>query len=53
MKLGESKIVVEFSLEERDDLVDWIRHELTDNNIPHKVYDILKELGALLAPGWC
>lgn len=58
MNLGETKIVVEFSLEERDQLCEYFLHEMCPDSsgkttMPDEIYHLLKQLGMMLAPDWC
>lgn len=48
-----SKVVVEFTLEERDILATYLNHEMSSEGMTDSVYEVLKELGHVLAPGWC
>lgn len=63
IQLVESKIVVEFTLEEREALAQYLLHDMqqaiydSDGQVIYlmeiETYDILKALGRTLAPDWC
>lgn len=53
---SETRVVIEFTLEERDELANLFLREMTMNDkhieLPGTAWDILRNIGLTLAPSW-
>lgn len=53
MEVIDDGITVKFSLQERDELATYILHEMDSESMSIEAWDLLRNLGRLLAPDWC